>query len=252
MTSMISCPPPRPATTPRPNCRPNSSSAPMATAWSVGAGRDDFDQRDGEEDRHRVVGAQLHLQGRAHPIANGDAADPQQKEHGGGVGRTHDRSEKERMQPRQSQQVVGGHTHQAGGHDHAERRQHHRRPERRAYAPDLRVETAVEENDRERDRTDEVGDPGIVEPDATQAVLARQQAHGEKHQQQRGADAEGDEAGEGRNGDQPRADQNRKVHRLEHRRPSSFAASMSLARDIAHSRLGVNRQGTRRSAHVRG
>ena len=55
-------------------------------------------------------------------------------------------------------------------------------------------------------------------------VLAGEQADGEEDQQERGAEAEGEPGGEDRRHDEPGADQDRQVHRLEHQRAFSFGS----------------------------
>ena len=64
---------------------------------------DQLDERDRQEDRHRIVDAGLHLQHRAHAVAQMDAADAEQEEHRRRIGRADDRAEQEGLQPGQAE-----------------------------------------------------------------------------------------------------------------------------------------------------
>ena len=61
------------------------------------------DQRERQEDRHRVVGAGLDLQRRADAVAERDAADAEQEEHRRGVGRRDDHAEEQALDPREAE-----------------------------------------------------------------------------------------------------------------------------------------------------
>ena len=87
----------------------------------------------------------------------------------------------------------------------------------------LRAEAGIEEDDGERQAAEEIGGRRIVELQA-EPVLAGDQADGEEDQQDRRAEAERDPAREHRRHDEPGADQDRQVHRLEHRRLASGCA----------------------------
>ena len=76
--------------------------------FGVGVGGDDLDQRDGQEDGDRVVGAGFDLERRAHALAQIDVAGAQQEEHRRGVGRGDGGAEQEGFQPAEVEQIVGG------------------------------------------------------------------------------------------------------------------------------------------------
>ena len=82
-----------------------------------------------------------------------------------------------------------------------------RRPEHAAEDREPRPQAAVEEDDRERDRADEVGDRVVVEGDAARPVLAGEHADDEEDEEQRRPEARRDQAREDAEHDQRRADE---------------------------------------------
>ena len=173
-------------------------------------------QRDGEEDGDRVVRSRLHFERRADAVADVDAADPEQEEHRGRVGRRHHRAEDQPVHPRQAEDQVGRDRDQPCRQDDAERREHARRPRRDPKRRGPRREARIEEDDRERHAADEERRPAIVELDAERAILAGEQPDGQEDEEERRAEAEADEAGEHRRDDKRRADEYRHIHRFEH------------------------------------
>ena len=84
-----------------------------------------------------------------------------------------------------------------------------------------RLEAGIEQDEGERDGADEIGGAGIVEDDAADAVLAGEQPDEKEDEEQRGAEAEADEAGEDRRDHQRRTDENCDIHQFEHCAPAS-------------------------------
>lgn len=156
---------------------------------AVLAGGDPAGQGDGQEHRHRVVGAGFDFQGAAGAAFQVQAAGADQEEHGGGVGRGQHGAEQQRLQQRQFQQGAGGDRGQRGGDQHAEGREHQRGPDRGAHLRRARLQAAVEQDQAERERADLVGEAGIVVVDAAGTVDPEQQAEDEEDQQQRRAEA---------------------------------------------------------------
>ena len=75
--------------------KPATRSMTSTSACGIGAGGDDLDQRDGEEDGDRIVGAGFDLERRAHAVAQMHVAGAQQEEHRRRVGRGDGRAEQE-------------------------------------------------------------------------------------------------------------------------------------------------------------
>lgn len=84
--------------------------------------------------------------------------------------------------------------YKAAGQDDAEGGQGQRRTRRNAVAFQGRFETAVEQDDGESERSDEIGDPAAVELDAQQPVLAGEEADAQEDEQERSADPPRNEA----------------------------------------------------------
>ena len=97
----------------------------------------------------------------------------------------------------------------------AERGEQQRRRQNAAEDREARAKPAVEEDDRERDHADEVGDGIVAEVDAARAVLAGEHSDDEEDEEQRRAGAGGDEAGENADHDERRADEDRGVDKIE-------------------------------------
>ena len=151
----------------------------------------------------------------------------EEEEHRGRVGRAHHRAEEQRLQPWKAQREMRGGSEDRGRDDHAKRREHDRRQGRLLECGELCPEAGIEQDDGKRYAAEEVGGAGIVEDDA-EAVLTGEQPDGEEDEQDRSAEAEGEPAGEDRRHDEPGADQNRQVHRLEHRAVPVWSSSVLI------------------------
>ena len=143
----------------------------------IEAGGDDLDQRDGQEDGDRIVGAGLDFERGAHAVAQLHIAGAQQEEHRRRVGGGDGRAEQEGFQPAEIGQVEGGHAEQAGGDDDADGGERKRRHGGLAQRRDRRAEAGLEQDDGERQCADEIGEPRIVELDA-EPVDRRQPVRG--------------------------------------------------------------------------
>ena len=77
--------------------------------------------------------------------------------------------------------------------EHADGRQRERRRQHAAEAGKARTQAAVEQDQRQRDRADQVGGADIVELEAAGPALAGQHADDQEHQQQRRAEAQRDQ-----------------------------------------------------------
>ncbi|MCY1363888.1 hypothetical protein D9M69_506690 [compost metagenome] len=150
---------------------------------------DPFDQRQGQENRHRVVDARLDLQHARDPVLEADAAAVQHRENRRRIGRADDGAEQQPEPPVDTEQPRCEHAHQTGRHQHAHGRQRQRRLERNAEGGKARAQAAVEQDHRQRQVADQEAEPGVIEADAAGAVHAGQHADGQEHQQERHAEA---------------------------------------------------------------
>ena len=186
-----------------------------------GARRDDLDKRDGEEDRHRIVGPGFDFQRRADLVSDVDAADAQQEEHRRGVRRADDRAEQDRFHPAEPEQKPRRQPEDQGRDDDTHGGERKCGKRRVAERLDRRAEAGIEEDDGQRQTADEIGDAGIVEiePDP---VDAGDEADAEEQEQQRRAEAEGQQAGEGGDEHEDRADQRNRIDPVDHPASNPF------------------------------
>ena len=183
--------------------------------FRIGPGHDDLYQRDRQEDGDGIVGAGFDLERRADAFAQIHIAGPEQEEHRRGVGRGDDRPEQKCFEPGKFRQIVGGDAKQQCGHNDAQGRQRQSRRGRLPERVKRRAEARIEENDRQRQRADEIGQFGVVEFDA-EPVYAARQTDAEKQEQKRRAEAEGDQARKRRGKHQGCADERQEIDRLFH------------------------------------
>ncbi|MNZ72692.1 hypothetical protein D3C78_910790 [compost metagenome] len=172
-------------------------------------GGEHADQGHGEEHRHRVVAARLDLQGRADPLV--EALAVEQVEHHGGVGGGDDGADQQAFEQLEVEQPGGGQAGQPGGDHHADGGQRHRRPQGDAEGGHPGAHAAVEEDHRQRQVADQVGQRVVVEDDAADAVDAGEHAHGEEDHQYRDADARRERADQDADADQQCADEEQAV-----------------------------------------
>ena len=159
----------------------------------VGAARDHLDQRDGQEDGDRIVGAGFDFEDRADAVAQIDVAGAQQEEHRRRVGRGDGGAEQQQFQPGKAGEIVRGGAENHGGQRDADGGQRNRRQRRLPQHAERRAETGIEQDDGQRQRTDHIGGGCIVELDA-ESVGAAGQPDGEEEKQDGSAEAEGDQA----------------------------------------------------------
>ena len=106
----------------------------------------------------------------------------------------------------------------AGGRQHADRRQRHRRAGRLPECAERRAEAGIEQDDGQRQRADDIGDVGIVELDA-EPVGAAGKSDAKEEKQQGRAEAEGDQARKRGGEDQRGGDQRYGIECLIHSDP---------------------------------
>ena len=218
--------------------KPTTRSTTSTSACGVEAGGDDLDQRDGQEDGDGIVGAGFDFQRRAHPVAQVHVAGAQQEENRRRVGGGDGGAEQERFQPGEIGQVESDRAEQAGGQHDADRGERNSGqcglPQRR----DRRAEAGIEKDDGKRQRADEIGDPRIVELDA-ETIDAGGQSEAEKQQQQRSAEAEGDQARKRGGQHKRRAHQRHEINRLIHAGVAPPSALRALPYSAAKARRGA-------------
>src|SRR5690606_22029604 len=76
-------------------------------------------QGNGQEDRHRIIGARFDFQGGTGSFFEFESGQAQQAEHGGGIGGADDGADQQRFEPRQFENPVSGGTGNGGGDQHA-------------------------------------------------------------------------------------------------------------------------------------
>ena len=188
--------------------------------------RQHLDQRQGEENGDRIIGSGFDFQCRAHALADFRVAGAQQEEHGSRVGRADDGAEQERLDPAEPHQEMRGRSHDADGEQNAECRQHECRRCRLAQRVDRRAEPGIEQDQRQRNRTDEIGRIGVVEFDA-ETIGAGDEANDKEQQQKGRAEAKGEQRRKRSRQDQRRADERQYVDAVCHA-PESPLAQLSV------------------------
>ena len=146
-------------------------------------------QHQGDEDRHRVVEAGFDLQGAGHPLVDGHAGALDHIEDRGGVGGADDAAQQQAQAPVHVHQPGGEGAHQRGGQHHAHGGQAERRLQRQAEGGQPGAQAAVEQNNRQGDVADHIGQREIIELNAADTVFAGHHAHHQEHQQGGHADA---------------------------------------------------------------
>ena len=169
--------------------------------------RDEFHQHQGEEDRKRIVGAGFSLQRRADPRAQPQALRMHQKKHRRRVGGGHHRTDQQRLGPAEVEHIFRDRRRDQRRQQHAGGCQHHRRRQHGADALKPRLQSAVEQDQRQRHRSHQVGGADVVELQLAGAGIAGQHADHQKDQQQGRAEAQRQQARQDAGHHQNRAEQ---------------------------------------------
>jgi len=149
-----------------------------------------------------------------------------QQKHRRGIGRRHHRAHQQRFGPVQIEHIFGDRRGDQGRQQHADRRQHHRRRQHRADALKPRSQAAIEQDQRQRHRAHQIGGAHVVEPQLARAGIAGQHADHQKHQQQRRAEAQRQQARQDARHDKRGAEKNGYADRVERRHgPSQITAN---------------------------
>ena len=179
------------------------------------ADRNQFHQHQGEKHRERIVGAGFDLQRRADARTQPQALRMHQQEHRRGVGRRQYRAGQQRFGPVQVERVFGDGRGDQRRQQDADGGQHHRRRQHRLDALKPRFQPAVEQDQRQRHRSHQIGGVHIVEPDLAGAGIAGEHADEQKHQQQGRAEAQRQQARQDARHHQNRAKKNGYADRIE-------------------------------------
>ena len=193
-----------------------ASRANSSATWSRAfADRKQFDQHQREKHRERIVGAGFGLQRRADARTQPQALRMHQKKHRRGIGRRHHGADQQRLGPVQVEDIFGYGSGDQRRHQHADRRQRHRRRQHRPNTLKPGFQPAIEQDQRQRHRSHQIGGADVVEAQLARAGIAGQHADEQKHQQQWRAEAQREQAGENAGHDQHRAQKNGYADRVE-------------------------------------
>ena len=179
------------------------------------ARRQVLDQEHGEQDGERIVAAGFDLERGADARPQAKTAGMHQEEHRRGVGRGDDRAHQQRFAPAHVEQVAGDRGGQPRRDHDADGRQRGRRRQHAAEGRQPRTQAAVEQDERQRDRSDQIGHAHVVEFDAARSRLARQHADDQEHQQQRRPETGRNQARHDAGQNQERTEQNADTERVE-------------------------------------
>ena len=179
------------------------------------ADRDELDQHQGQEHRKRIVAAGFGFQCRANSRAQAQALRVHQQEHRGRVGRGHDGADQKRFGPVEVERIARDRRSDDSGQQHADRGEHHRGRKHGADVLEARAQAAVEQDQRQCDRADEIGAAHVVELQPAGSGIARQHADDEEHQQQGGAEAQREQAREDARHDEHGTQQDRDTDLVE-------------------------------------
>ena len=169
------------------------------------ADRDQLDQHQGQEHRERIVAAGLRLQRGADARPQPQALGMHQQEHGRGIGRGDDGADQHGFGPAEVERIFRDRRGDERGHQHPHGGERHRGRQHGAVALEARAQAAIEQDQRQRDRADQIGGTDVLEFDMTGAGITREHADDEEHQQQRRAEAQGQQARQDAGHDQDRA-----------------------------------------------
>ena len=156
--------------------------------------RNEFDQHQREKDRERIVGAGFGFQGCADTGAQAQALRVNEQEHRRGIGRRHHGADQQRLGPVQIERIFGGRRGDQRGDQHADGRQHHRWRQHDTDALKLGSQAAVEQDQRQRHRSHQIGGADVIEGELARAGVAGQHADEQEHQQQRRPEAQREQA----------------------------------------------------------
>ena len=147
-----------------------------------GAARNEFDKHQREENRKGIVGAGFRFQRRADTRPQPQAPRVHQQEYRCRVGRCHHGADQERLGPVQVKCVFGKGSCDQRGEEDPDGRQHHRGRQHRADALKPRSKSAVEQDQRQRHRSHQVGGADVVELELAWTGIAGQHADHQEHQ----------------------------------------------------------------------
>ncbi|MEY9419899.1 hypothetical protein ABIF69_006341 [Bradyrhizobium japonicum] len=151
-----------------------------------------------------------------------------QQEHCGRVGRGHDGTDQQRFRPVEVERVFGERRRDQRGQKHSDGREHDGGREHGADAGKARLQAAVEQDQGERHRADQIGGADVVELKLPGAGIAREHADGEEDEQQGRAEAQSKQARQDTGHDEDGAEQYGEADRVEGSHPPSGYKSLEL------------------------
>ena len=202
-------------------------------------GLDPGDERQRQEDSHRIVQARLHLQRRRYPLVEPNPGLAQHREHGGSVGRADDRAEQQAVAPVDTKHPHRDRTDHRSSQHHTDGGQQQSRSNAAVKNSHAGAESAFEQDHRQRCVADPRGNLDVVETHPPRPVDTDQHARHQKNQQERQAQPRREHAGQQAGEDQQTSSQEQQIqgmHRLlklAERAPASCQCARRL-------RVGLN------------
>ena len=118
----------------------------------------------------------LDFERRSDPGAQPQPAGMDQQKHRGGIGGGDHRADQERFHPVEAEQEMRDRRRQCGGEQDADGGEHEGRRDHAAERREPRAQTAVEQDQRQRHRTDQIGRVDVVELHAAGTGFAGEHA----------------------------------------------------------------------------
>ena len=179
--------------------------------------RQPFDQHQRQEHRERIVGAGFDLERRADAGAQAQALGMDQQEHRRGVGRRHHGADQQCFGPFDAKGVFGDRRGDQRGQQHTAGGEQCRGREHGADAGKSGLQPAVEQDQPERDRADQIGQAHVVELQAARTAATGENTDPEEHQQQGGTEPQRQQTRQDARHHQGGAEQDRNADGIERR-----------------------------------
>jgi len=138
-----------------------------------------------------------------------------QQEDGGGVGRGHHRADQKCLGPADIERIFGDRRRNQRRHQHAEGGQNSGGRQHGADALETCFQSAIEQDQRQRHRADQIRCPHVVEAEAARPAFAGGHTDEQEDQQQGRTEAQREQAGENACHHENRTEQNGNADRVE-------------------------------------
>jgi hypothetical protein len=144
---------------------------------------DPRDQAQRERDRHRVIAARLGLE--RPRDATADVRESQGREHRGGVGRSDDRPQQDRLKPGEVEQGAGDSTGHERTHDHPDGAEQRGRYRNLPQPSPRSLQASLVQDQPESDDSDLTGQLGVIELDPSGTIRAQQHSEAKERDEHR-------------------------------------------------------------------